>query len=176
MGGAWPRPASRSVPDLTFSSRRFSNQVQKLTNRDRLRRSLPQFIYRHIICGRRVPAAIQQPLRSNSFKRYLLNIRTVAGMFKSDRANVSVWIQVQYRVFIKVFRFSNVLITEFNIQRIGILKVLHFHGLNPRSKNALCTVTPSAKRITLRYRPPISFTFAQRRIRPSSCTVSVSGN
>jgi hypothetical protein len=76
-------------------------------------------------------------LRSNTFKRYLLDIGTVAGMFKGNRANVSVGIQIQYRVFVQISRFRNILSIELNIQGIRILKVLHFHGLNPRSKNAL---------------------------------------
>ncbi len=46
---------------------------------------------------------------------------------------------------------------KLDVQSIGIQEILNFHGLYPRSKNALCTVSRSGNRITRRYRPiPLS--------------------
>ena len=62
-----------------------------------------------------------------------------------------------------------------HVERAGICKIFYFHGTNDRSKNALCTVSPSGGKTTRRYLPSASWIEAQRRMRPSSCTVSRSG-
>jgi hypothetical protein len=47
--------------------------------------------------------------------------------------------------------------------------------VNERSKNALCTVSPSARRITRKYFPSASSIGAHRRIRPSFWITSFTG-
>ena len=45
---------------------------------------------------------------------------------------------------------------ELDVEGIGVVKVFDFHGSNERSKNALCTVSPSGRSTTRRYLPSIS--------------------
>src|ERR1700730_11631026 len=70
----------------------------------------------------------------------------------------------------------NSAVAKLDVESVGIRKVLNFHGLYPRSKNALCTVSESGNRITRRYLPSISSIFAQRRTCPSAWTHSRSGD
>ncbi len=96
------------------------------------------------------------------------HVGALTCMFKRDCAHVAIDIEVQDSVFIEVSGLSNIAITEFNVQSVGVFKVLNFHGLYPRSKNALWTVSRSDNRTTRRYRPSISSILAQRRTRPSA--------
>jgi hypothetical protein len=67
-------------------------------------------------------------------------------MLYRDCANVTVTVQVHDRVLIKVFGFENRSLAELDLERVGICKIFYFHGTNDRSKNALCTVSPSGRK------------------------------
>ena len=82
-------------------------------------------------------------------------------------ANISVAVEIQQCVVIEVFGLSNLGGTKFNVKRVRVLKGFDLHGVNDRSKNVLCTVSPSGHRITRKYFPPVSLIGAHRRIRPS---------
>lgn len=58
-------------------------------------------------------------------------------MLYRDPTNLSVDIEVNEHVLIKISGFSYCHLTQFDIQRVGILKVFYFHRLNDLSKNAL---------------------------------------
>src|SRR5205085_11712319 len=96
-------------------------------------------------------------------------------MFDSYRTDIALTVQVENCIFVEVPCLSYVQRSELYIESIGILKISNLHGLNALSKNALCTVSPSESSITIKYFPFISGIWTQRRIRPSSCTVSRSG-
>ena len=81
-----------------------------------------------------------------------------------EGADVAVSIDVKLCVLIEVSRLDAVISPELDVEGIGVLKVLDLHGWNERSKNALCTVSPSGKSTTRRYLSSISPIDARRRI------------
>jgi hypothetical protein len=81
------------------------------------------------------------------------NVGSIAGVLNRDAADIAVPVEVKDRVLIEIFGFGNFDRAKLNVQRVSILKVLDLHGVNDRSKNALCTVSPSGRRITLKYLP-----------------------
>ena len=101
------------------------------------------------------------------FVRETRNPSSLGSMLNCNPTNVALSIYIEKGVFIKVSRLDHSNRTKLYIKRISVLKILDFHGVNDRSKNALCTVSPSGNSTTLRYLPPMSGIDAQRRIRPS---------
>ncbi|MDZ7785023.1 MAG: hypothetical protein U5K56_19445 [Halioglobus sp.] len=69
--------------------------------------------------------------------RELVDISTIAGMLNRNGEDIAVRIQIQESVLVQVFRFHDIGLFKLDVKSIGILKVTHFHGLKPRSKNAL---------------------------------------
>jgi hypothetical protein len=65
-----------------------------------------------------------------------------------DSTNVAVSIEIENRILIEILCFDDFGLTELDVQGVGIPKVLYFHGSNDRSKNALCTVSPSGSKMT----------------------------
>jgi hypothetical protein len=108
------------------------------------------------------------PLRGDPFNRYILNVGAGAGVFEGNGANLSICIQIEDRVLVQFPGLPDSLGLELDVKRIGVFEIHDFHGLYRRSKNALCTVSPSGSKMTLRYRPPISSIRAHRQILPSS--------
>src|SRR5579862_2453799 len=100
---------------------------------------------------------------------------SVFRMFQGDAADAPGSIDVQESVLVEVAGFDDLGRAEFDVEGVGILEVFNFHGLNDRSKNALCTVSPSGKSTTRRYLPPAWVICAQRRIRPSCRMDSFTG-
>src|SRR5689334_8990740 len=72
-------------------------------------------------------------------------------MFDRQSADVPLRLHIQKRVLVQITGFSDRRISELDVHGVRIGKVSNFHGVNPRSKNALWTVSPSVKRITRRY-------------------------
>jgi len=58
-------------------------------------------------------------------------------MLKGKAADTPSIIKIHGRVLVKVPRLGNRTTVDFDVKRIGIAEITHFHGLNPRSKNAL---------------------------------------
>ena len=115
-------------------------------------------------------------LGGHLFVRERRNLGALARMFNRDCANVAITIQVHDRVLVQVFGLENRSLAEFNVKRVGICKIFYLHVTNDRSKNALCTVSPSGNKTTRKYLPSASWIGAHRRMRPSCCTISRSGS
>src|SRR5690606_41667574 len=84
-------------------------------------------------------------------------------------------VEVEVRVAVGVRCPGHRIPLELDVQRIRIGEVLELHGAKPRSKKALCTVSPSASRITRSQRPPASGMCLQSRTLPSACSIRYSG-
>lgn len=76
-------------------------------------------------------------LRSNPFYSQMAYVGALARVLESNYANVAIGVDVEHSVCIEVFGFGDVTITKLDVQRIGVVEVFNFHGLYPRSKNAL---------------------------------------
>lgn len=96
-------------------------------------------------------------------------------MLDRDRINVAGGVNIEQGVLVEISRLGDWRVPELDVQGICIREVLDLRALNPLSKNALCTVSPSARSTTRKTRPSASVIFAQRRIRPSTCIDSFTG-
>ena len=114
-------------------------------------------------------------LRRDSLQGEMTDIRASAGVLACDGQHVAFGVHIDRRVFVEIPRLDNPRVSELDVERIRVLEVANFHGLKPRSKKALCTVSPSGSTTTLKYRPPASWIRPQSWTRPSSCTDSRSG-
>ncbi len=74
------------------------------------------------------------------FEGEMGDIGTFPGVLDGDATDVSIAIEIQDRVLVQVFGLGNLDRTEFDIEGVGILKVLDSHGTNGLSKNALCYI------------------------------------
>jgi hypothetical protein len=93
----------------------------------------------------------------------ILDIHMLFGMFNSHTDEMSMAIEFDQNIFVDVSCLGNFFLCEIYEQGIRVRKILHLHhepSLNVRSKNALCTVSPSSKRITRRYLSSASGIFA----------------
>jgi hypothetical protein len=87
-------------------------------------------------------------LGSDLLKGKVWEVRAFSSVLDRNSADASTSIDVELRVLVQISRLSDVADTEFNVQRIGVLEVLDLHAVKERSKNALCTVSPSASNTT----------------------------
>lgn len=69
-------------------------------------------------------------------------VDSILRMFHGDPADTPRLIQFEKGVLVEVSRLSDRDGAEFDVQGIRVQEVRDFHGLNDRSKNALCTVSP----------------------------------
>ncbi len=95
-----------------------------------------------------IPKSAFQPSGGNLLKGKVRNVGALASMFDGDAQDAAVFVHVEQRVLIQVARLGDVVGFELDVQRVGVLKVSYFYNLNDRSKNALCTVSPSGNSIT----------------------------
>jgi len=65
------------------------------------------------------------------------NVGALAGVLDGDAQNTPGLVHIQKRVLIQVAGLGDLGGLEFDVQRVGVLKIAYFHGLNVRSKNAL---------------------------------------
>jgi len=63
------------------------------------------------------------------------NIRAIGSLFHRHRTDVATNVDIQDCILIQASCLSDLGSSKLDVQRIGILKVLNFHGLNVRSKN-----------------------------------------
>jgi hypothetical protein len=103
------------------------------------------------------------------------NIGSISGMFDRYGADMSILIEIELRILIEIPGFCHGCRFELNMERIRVLKILDRHDLKLLSKNALWTVSRSDSNTTRKWRFSISLIGAQRRIRPSCCTTSLTG-
>src|SRR5439155_26007944 len=102
-------------------------------------------------------------------------VRALFGMLHRDGADIPRVIEINLGVLVEVLRLDDAISLKLDVEGVGVLKVLDLHGLNERSRKALCTLSPSASNTTRTYLSSISLTGAQRRIRPSACITSLTG-
>src|SRR5437879_13603418 len=105
---------------------------------------------------------------SDLFKREMREVGSFPSVLDSESTNVPLSIDVELGVRIEILGLDDAPGPELDVEGVGVLEVLDLHGSNERSKNALCTVSPSCNSTTRRYLPSISSIGAQRRIRPSA--------
>src|SRR5262252_4080831 len=91
----------------------------------------------------------------------LAQIQLAAGMVDVDPDQVTLAVIVQNDTFRDFLAFNARLVRKIDIQRIGIWKIVQFHGRNLRSTNALCMVSLSESVTTRKKRPCNSSTLAQ---------------
>ena len=112
--------------------------------------------------------ALECELGSDLFKGEMLEVGTFPSVFDRESTDIPLSVDVELSVLVEILRRNDATSPELDVEGIGVLEVLDLHGSNERSKNALCTVSPSGSSTTRRYLPSISSIRAQRRIRPSA--------
>jgi hypothetical protein len=103
------------------------------------------------------------------------NIRSISGVLDRQGTDMSILIDIELRVLVEIPGLDYGCHFELNMERVRVLKILDRLGLKLLSKNALWIVSRSDSNTTRRYRFSISLIGAQRRIRPSCCTISLTG-
>ena len=73
--------------------------------------------------------------------RQTTHISSLARVLDRNGADVSRPIKIQDGVLTQILRFGDVAVAKPNVQGISVLGILEFYPLNPRSKNALCTLS-----------------------------------
>ena len=68
----------------------------------------------------------------NLLKRNLRDIGTVAGVLDGHCHDLTRGIDIEQGVFVEISRFADLALAEFDIERIGVLKILDVHGEKPR--------------------------------------------
>ena len=111
--------------------------------------------------------ALQRPSGGDLLVGKSRNPRSCRRMLYGDGADISVMVQIEQRVVVEIACLGDRDVAKLDVQRVRFGVIPDIHGLNPLSKKALCTVSPSGKSTTLRKRPSASGMAAQRRIRPS---------
>src|SRR5438045_2266347 len=85
----------------------------------------------------------------------LRDISARGRVLDGDRADVSRCVEIEQRIFIQIAGFGHGGLAKLNQQRVGAREIANSHGVNRRSKNALCTVSPSARRTTRKKQMPV---------------------
>jgi hypothetical protein len=88
-------------------------------------------------------------------------IQLAAGMVDVDPDQIAFGVVIQNHAFGDFLALHARSLREIDVKRIGIWKIIEFHGLNLRSKNALCMVSLSERVMTRKKRPPSSSTLPQ---------------
>lgn len=78
------------------------------------------------------------------------NVRSFAGVFDGDPADVARGIEIKQGVFVQVFGLADSDRPEFDVKRVGVLEVADFHGLNKkRCERSPCPNRETAVRRTI---------------------------
>ncbi len=93
----------------------------------------------------------------------LAQIQLAAGMVDVDSDQVALAVVIQNNAFRNLLALDARPVREIDVKRIGVWKIIQFHGRNLRSRNALCIVSLSERVITRKKRPSSSSTAAQKR-------------
>lgn len=72
-----------------------------------------------------------------TFNSHTTDISALTRVLKGNGTDVSLAVDVQRGIFIQIPGFNDVTVSKLNVERVGIIEILYFHGLYPRSKNAL---------------------------------------
>jgi hypothetical protein len=93
----------------------------------------------------------------------LAQVQLLTGVVDVDPDQISFSIVIQHHSFGNFLALCALLVREIDVKQIGIWKIIEFHGLNLRSKNALCMVSLSERLMARKKRPPSSSTLPQKR-------------
>ena len=74
------------------------------------------------------------------------NIRPIPGMFNGHGADVSILVDIELRVLIEIPSLCHFCRSEFYVERVGVLKILDGHGLNPWQRRNYAAVRLRAVR------------------------------
>ena len=72
-------------------------------------------------------------------------------MLDRDGQDVALLVQIEKGVLVQIAGFRDRSVTELDLERVRVCEVTDFYDTNLLSKNALCTVSPSARSTTRRY-------------------------
>src|SRR6185312_7536656 len=89
-------------------------------------------------------------LRRDLLVRKPWNVRALTGMLHRERAHTALLIDFQQGVLVQIARFGGTYGTKFDVEGVGFLEIFDLHGTKPRSKKALCIVSPSDSSTTRR--------------------------
>jgi|GEM_PF-3203279 len=67
----------------------------------------------------------------NAFNNEMTYVSSLARMLEGNCADIALCIDIKKGVFIQISGFRYVGVAELNVQRVCIVKVADFHGLNP---------------------------------------------
>jgi hypothetical protein len=73
----------------------------------------------------------------HTFNSHMTDISALTRVLKGDGTDVSLAVDVEHGIFIQILGFNDVTVSKLNVERVGIIEILYFHGLYTRSKNAL---------------------------------------
>ena len=93
----------------------------------------------------------------------LAQVQLLTGVVDVDPDQISFSVVVQYHSFRNFLALGALLVRQIDVKGIGIWEIIQFHGLNLRSRNALCIVSLSESVMTRKKRPPSSSTLPQKR-------------
>src|SRR5207245_11669099 len=80
-------------------------------------------------------------------------IELAAGVIDVDPDQVAFAVVIQNNAFRNLLALNARSVREIDVKRIGIWKIIQFHGRNLRSKNALCMVSLPESVTTRKKRP-----------------------
>src|SRR5262249_35574858 len=113
------------------------------------------------------PYAVLSTLAATDVRNFLvgeiLDIHVPFCIFNSHTDELPISIEFNQNILFDISCFGNFFMREIYEQGIRVREVLHLHhesSLNLRSKNALCIVSLSSRRITRRYLSSASGIFA----------------
>lgn len=72
-----------------------------------------------------------------TFNSHMTDIGALTRVLKGNGTDVSVAVNIQRGIVIQILGFKDVTVSKLNVERVGIIEIPYFHGLYPRSKNAL---------------------------------------
>ncbi len=93
----------------------------------------------------------------------LVDVDFCSSIVNVDSNKIAVIVVVKHHPLGNLPAFDAWSLRKIDVQRISFRIVVQFHGLNPRSGNALWMVTWSSSVMTLKKRPSSSGTSAQKR-------------
>jgi hypothetical protein len=110
-----------------------------------------------------VDSALSLCFQGNVVRDKLAQVELLTRVVDVDPHQISFSVVIQHDSFRNFLALGALLVREIDVKGIGIWKIIEFHGLNLRSRNALCIVSLSERVMTRKKRPPSSSTLPQKR-------------
>src|SRR6266513_3042082 len=109
-------------------------------------------------------SALSFCFQRNVIRDELAQVQLLTGVVDVDPDQISFSVVVQYHSFRNFLALGALLVRQIDVKGIGIWEIIQFHGLNLRSRNALCIVSLSESVMTRKKRPSSSSTLPQKTI------------